>query len=134
MRSSVIFERLGRGLRYPIVQAVVMYVGFLATALPARAFGMAEGPILIGAAFLTLFSVANPISLVFVPRFWVNLVLSILAWFGLFLALTGTIESLRHMGDDGMVFLGAFMIFPVALLAAGILRLARRRSAARTPA
>ena len=102
-----------------------MYVGFLATALPARAFGMAEGPILIGAAFLTLFSIANPISLVFVPRFWLNLVLSIVAWFGLFLALSGTIESFRHMGDDGMIFLGAFMIFPVALLAAGILRLAR---------
>ena len=130
----MILERLGRALRYPIVQAAVMYLAFLATALPARAFGMAEGPILIGAALQTLFSIANPISLVFVPRFWLNLVLSIVAWLGLFAALSGTIESFRHMGDDGMIFLGAFMIFPVALVAAGILRLARRRTAAQTPA
>ena len=128
--ASSLLVRLGRGLRWPFVQAVVFYVLFVAVALPARHFGVKEGPILFGAALMTLFSVANPVSLIFVRRFWLNLLLSIIVWFALFFAITATIETAGRMGDDGMIFLGAFMLFPVALLAAGIIRLVRRKQAA----
>ena len=128
--ASSLLVRLGRGLRWPFVQAVVFYVLFVAVALPARHFGVKEGLILFGAALMTLFSVANPVSLIFVRRFWLNLLLSIIVWFALFFAITATIETAGRMGDDGMIFLGAFMLFPVALLAAGIIRLVRRKQAA----
>ena len=63
------------------------------------------------------------------PRFWLNLLLSVVMWFALLFAIVATIETAGRMREDGMIFLGAFMIFPVALLAAGIIRLIRGRQA-----
>lgn len=121
-------ERLGRGLRNPLLQAVAIYLVFLAAALAGRAAGQKELPILAGAAVFTFYSFASPVSLVFAKRFWLGLLLVLVAWFALFIAITTTIESWRRMREDGMVFLAAFMIFPVMLVTAGIVRLIRRRS------
>jgi hypothetical protein len=126
-------DRLGRGLRSPLVQALVLYAAFAVLAFGSRTLGFTFGPIMFGAALMTLFSIANPVSLVFVKRFWLNLFLSVLVWFALFLAITATIETGGRMREDGMIFLGAFTIFPVALFAAGIIRLVRRKAMAPAP-
>ncbi|HSB64618.1 MAG TPA: hypothetical protein VLJ18_10655 [Thermoanaerobaculia bacterium] len=130
MSAPGVLDRLGRGLRSPLLQAVVFYVLFVAVALPLRSFGVKGGPLLLGAAMMTLFSLANPISLIFVPRFWLNLLLSIVVWFVLFFAIVGTIATAGQIREEGMVFLTAFMLFPFTLLTAGIIRFIRRRKAA----
>ena len=128
--ASGVLDRLGRGLRSPLVQAVVFYVLFLAVALPARALGLKEGPLLFGAALMTLFSVANPVSLIFARRFWLNLLLSIFMWFALFFAIVAIIANGGQVREEGAIFLIAFMLFPSALIAAGVVRRIRRRNAA----
>jgi hypothetical protein len=128
MNSLRLLDRLGRSMKNPVMQALALYLVFLAAAFAGTAAGQKEIPILVGAALFTLYSLTNPFALVFARRFWLSLVLSIAAWFVLFVALGATIDSFKHMGDDGMVFLGAFMVFPVALAGAGIARLIRRRS------
>lgn len=122
-------ERLGRGLRNPLLQALALYLVFLAASLAGRAAGQKEIPILAGAAVFTFYSFACPVSLIFAPRFWLGLFLSIVAWFVLFVAISQTVDSWSRMREDGMVFLLAFMVFPVALVAAGLARLIRRRIA-----
>jgi hypothetical protein len=125
--TAGVLDRLGRALLSPLVQAVVFYVLFLAVALPARALGLKEGPLLFGAALMTLFSVANPVSLIFVRRYWLNLLLSIVMWFVLFFAIVAIIAGAGRVRGEGAIFLIAFMLFPPALVASGIFRLRRRR-------
>ena len=122
-------DRLGRALVSPPAQAVLLYVLFLGASLTLRPFAR-ESPLLLGAAALTFFSIAAPLALVFVPRFGLRLVFAVVVWLLLFMAILGTCQALMgRVGDDAMVFLGAFMVFPVALIAAGVLRLVRSRRA-----
>jgi hypothetical protein len=122
-----VLERLGRSLRNPLLQALAVYLVFLAAALAGRAAGQKGIPILVGAAVFTFYSFACPVSLVFAPRFWLGSFLSVVAWLALFVAISQTLESWGRMREDGMVFLAAFMVFPVALFGAGIARLLRGR-------
>jgi hypothetical protein len=119
-------RRVGRALLNPLGQALAFYAAFLPVALVARLAGAQAGPLLAAAAFQTLFSVVNPATLVFAPRFWIALLLSPVAWLLLFGALAITVDAIEPMREGAMVFLGAMMVFPPALLVAGIVRLVRR--------
>jgi hypothetical protein len=120
-------DRLGRGLQIPFLQGVVLYVIFLAASLVGRLWAPAF-PLLAGAVAVTFYSVAGPLALVFVPKFWRALFTTAVTWLLLLASVSTTCEWLMgRLRDDAMVFLGAFMVFPVALAFAGILRFARRR-------
>ncbi len=125
---SAALDRLGRALRSPLGQAVLVYGVFLAVSLLARG-AAPESPLLVGAAALTFYSVASPLALVFLPRFFLGLVLGVVSWVVLFVAMGATCQGLMppRALEGAMVFLLPMMVYPVALLAAGIARLAFRR-------
>lgn len=126
-------DRLGRGLRTPFLQGAAVYVLFLLVSLVARRAAPAA-PLLAGAAAVTLYSVTGPLALAMAPSFWRPLLSTLGTWLGLFVAVAATCEKMMgRVGDDAMVFLGAFMVFPVALLGAGAVRLALRRRRAAAP-
>ena len=56
------------------------------------------------------------------PSWWRAAAFSVLGWIGLFIAIMGAIESVRHLGEDAMVFLLPFMLYPIALAVSGVVR------------
>jgi hypothetical protein len=70
--------------------------------------------------------------LIDVPRilgrrsWWGGAVVSLLVWILVFGVLTGVVNSVHRMGDDAMVFLLPFMLYPLALVISGLVRLEGR--------
>lgn len=60
------------------------------------------------------------------PSWWRAAAFSVLGWIGLFIAIMAATESVRHLGDDAMVFLLPFMLYPIALAVSGVVRLGGR--------
>lgn len=57
---------------------------------------------------------------------WLGALLSAVGWCILFLTLTGVAESVQRIGEDAMVLLFPFMLYPAALVLAGVVRLESR--------
>lgn len=60
------------------------------------------------------------------PSWWRAAAFSVLGWIGLFIVIMGATESVRHLGEDAMVFLLPFVIYPIALAISGVVRLGGR--------
>jgi hypothetical protein len=73
---------------------------------------------------LTVYSVTSPAALIFETPFWRTALLSVLFWIVLLATIESTCEALsgKTLGDDAMVFLLPFMVFPVALLISALSR------------
>jgi len=101
-------------------QIVAAYAVFLPLGFLAR-----DAPELFAMLVLAAFSVIAPLTAVRQPFFWRTLGAIVLGWFALFLILPATCEALlgHELGEDAMVFLFPMMLFPIALLAAPLLRL-----------
>jgi hypothetical protein len=66
------------------------------------------------------------------PSWWRGAILSALVWFVVFTTLVGIVDSVHHIGDDTMVFLFPFLIYPLVLAVSGFVRL-EGRYRGRTP-
>jgi hypothetical protein len=88
---------------------------------------------LISLSGVTLYSVVDPALNVVRRSFWLNSLFSILVWLLVLAVLVGVTDSIQHLGDDMMIFLVPFEIYPVMLGISGIARLglwrARRQQA-----
>ena len=57
------------------------------------------------------------------PSWWRGAMISAPAWFVLFVTLVGMVDTVRPLRDDAMVFLFPFMLYPMALVISGFVRL-----------
>jgi hypothetical protein len=60
------------------------------------------------------------------PSWWRAALVSTLVWIVVFSVVVGTADSMRHLGDDSMIFLLPFTMYPLALLIAGLVRIERK--------
>jgi hypothetical protein len=118
------WRRALRSLRqHRLAQAAVLYAAFVIASLPEP-----KASLLWGMAAHTLFSLSAPLSLIGARRFWWSALGSAALWLALFVAINATCEAwLGRVGDDAMVFLLPFMLYPAALGAAMLAHLLRRR-------
>lgn len=106
-------------------QAAALYALFVAaTALDHG------GAALFGMVALTVFSIGGPLSLVGARRFWWSALGCAGLWLVSFWAYPATCEAfVGPLRDDAMAFFLPFITFPVALGAAILAHLLRRRRA-----
>jgi hypothetical protein len=57
---------------------------------------------------------------------WAGAFVSLIVWILVFGILTGVVDSVHRMGDNAMVFLLPFMLYPLALVVSGLVRLEGR--------
>ena len=97
------------------VQAVGVYAAVIVVGLFFR-----EGCEMVYAVGLTAFTICAPLMITAKPHFWRNLGIFVLCWFALMLLMEPTCEALlgHTVGEEAMIFLVPFMLFPVLLLAA----------------
>ena len=100
----------GLGLAMGLGSLILMYT-----------FRPLAGLVALGA--LCAFALADPLLLVWRPKWWLGAILSVAVWLILLTALVGTADTLNHMGDDTMVYLLPFTIYPGALVVSGFVRL-----------
>lgn len=55
---------------------------------------------------------------------WLAALVALPVWFVVFVVLTGLVDTVQHLGDNMMVYLAPFMLYPFALAIAGLVRLA----------
>ncbi len=60
------------------------------------------------------------------PSWWRAALVTTLVWVLVFSVLGGTASAVHHLGDDAMIFLLPFMMYPLALAIAGCVRLERK--------
>jgi hypothetical protein len=60
---------------------------------------------------------------------WRAALIAVPVWFIVFVGLVGIADSVHRLGEDAMVFLGPFMLYPIALVLAGLVRLEGRLNA-----
>ena len=85
-----------------------------------------EAGILVGLAGLCLYPFLDVPRILSRPSWWRAAALSVLGWIGLFIVIMAATESVRHLGEDAMVFLLPFMLYPIALAVSGVIRLGGR--------
>jgi uncharacterized membrane protein len=105
------------------LQAVAIYFVFVVISLFDR-----PGCEMYGMVGLTIFTIFAPLQITSHPHFWRKLGVVMLCWIGLFALMEPTCEALlgRKVGEEAMVFLFPFMLFPLVLLAAVPIHLLRR--------
>ncbi len=85
-----------------------------------------EAGIVVALVGLCLYPVLDVPRILARPSWWRGAALSVLGWFGLFIAVMGALESVRPVGEDAMVFLLPFMLYPIALATSAAVRLEGR--------
>ena len=85
-----------------------------------------EAGLVVGLAGLCLYPFLDVPRILSRPSWWRAVALSVLGWIGLFIAIMAATESVRPLGDDAMVFLLPFMLYPIALAVSGVVRLGGR--------
>jgi hypothetical protein len=105
------------------LQAIAIYCVFVVLSLFSRA-----GCELYAMLGLTIFSIFAPLQVTSHPHFWRELGVVILCWFGLAVLIEPTCEALlgHKIGEEAMVLLLPFMLFPLFLLIAVPIYLFRR--------
>jgi hypothetical protein len=93
----------------------------------AAAIGRNRNVILLASfAVLTIYSIVDPLLVAGRSGPWPRLAMvSVAGWMVLFILGAGVSQT---MGSDAMVFLFPMMVFPVALLLGGLVRLVRGRT------
>jgi hypothetical protein len=89
-----------------------------------------EAALLVGMAGLCLYPLLDVARILSQPSWWRAAAFSVLGWIGLFIAIMGATESVRHLGEDAMVFLLPLMLYPIALAVSGVVRLGGRLAGA----
>jgi hypothetical protein len=87
---------------------------------------MPEPGILIALVALCLYPVLDVPRILARSSWWRGAMISALVWIVLFTALVGTVDSVRPLREDAMVFLLPFMMYPMALAISGLVRLEGR--------
>src|SRR5262249_28245467 len=82
-----------------------------------------EGAMLVALVALLLYPLLDVPRLLGRPSWWIGAIVSVVVWIVLFIGLTETAESIHRMGDNAMVFLLPFMLYPLALAISGAVRL-----------
>jgi hypothetical protein len=77
-------------------------------------------------AGLCLFSVVSPLTCALGSHWWRDTLISIAAWIGIFMVL-GMLPAITILREGATVFLLPMMVYPVAVLISGLVRLARWR-------
>ena len=108
--GSWLWSSVSVGLAVALISLTMMY------AIPMIAT-------LVALVALCGFAVLDPVLNVTRRSWWGGALLSIIVWIVLLSALAGAADSLQHLGDDTMIFLVPFMVYPVALGVSGLLRL-----------
>jgi hypothetical protein len=85
-----------------------------------------EVGLLVGMVGLSLYPFLDVPRILSRPSWWRAAALSVLGWFGQFIANMAATESVRPLGDDAMVFLLPFTLYPIALAVSGVVRLGGR--------
>ena len=62
------------------------------------------------------------------PSWWRGAVVSAGVWLAVFAGLVSTVEAVRHPGEDAMIFLLPFTMYPLVLAVSGLVRLEGRFS------
>ena len=89
-----------------------------------------EAGVLVGLAGLCLYPFLDVPRILSRPSWWRAAAFSVIGWIGLFIVIMGATESVRHLGEDAMVFLLPFMLYPIALAVSGVVRLGGRLAGA----
>jgi hypothetical protein len=84
--------------------------------------------ILVALVVLCLYPVVDVPRILARRSWWRGAIISAFVWFVLFVTLVGTVDSVRPLRDDAMVFLFPFMLYPMALAISGLVRLEGRLS------
>ena len=104
--------------------------GFLIYVVAALLFAVTgRSAILVALAAGCVYAVGSPAVITLRPHWKVNAALAIFTWIILLGALPSTVEAVTHrrVGEDALVMLWPFMLFPLALLASLVFRLAWMR-------
>jgi hypothetical protein len=105
------------------LQAVTVYFAIVVLSLFHRA-----GCEVYGVVGLTAFTILAPLLAAERPHFWRKIGAFILCWFALFVLMEPTCEALlgHKIGEEAMIFLLPFMLFPLPLLVAIAIHFLRR--------
>jgi hypothetical protein len=82
--------------------------------------------ILVALVVLCVYPIVDVPRILARPSWWRGAIVSAFVWFILFVTLVGTVDSVRPLRDDAMVFLFPFMLYPMALAISGLVRLEGR--------
>lgn len=114
-----------KALRSPLAWIAI---GAIATILPMAVAGESAWPVSL--AGLCLFSVASPLAGGLGHQWWRDTVVSLVAWVVIFV-IAGQLPAMNALREGAMVFMLPMLIYPVALLVSGVIRLVRWRRASR---
>ena len=87
---------------------------------------LGEAGVLVGLVGLCLYPFLDVPRIFSRPSWWRAAAVSVLGWMGLFIAIMAATESVRPLGEDAMIFLLPFMLYPIALAVSGVVRLGGR--------
>lgn len=87
-----------------------------------------EAGILVELAALCLYPVLDIPRILTLPSWWRGAMLAAVVWFVVFFALVGIADTVHPLRENAMIFLLPFMLYPLALAIAGIVRLEGRLS------
>ena len=82
--------------------------------------------LLVVLAALCLYPVLDVPRILARPSWWRGAAISAIVWFVAFAVLTGIADSVRRLGEDAMILLLPFMMYPIGLVLSGIVRLEGR--------
>ena len=85
-----------------------------------------EAGLFVGLVGLCLYPFLDVPRILSRPSWWRAAAFSVVGWIALFIAIMAATESVRPLGDDAMVFLLPFMLYPIALAVSGVVRLGGR--------
>jgi hypothetical protein len=85
-----------------------------------------EVGLVVGMAGLCLYPFLDVPRILSQPSWWRAAAFSVIGFIALFIAIMAATESVRHLGDDAMVFLLPFTLYPIALAVSGVVRLGGR--------
>ncbi len=89
-------------------------------------FLLPDVSILIAFVALCLYPILDVPRILARPSWWRGAIVSALVWLAVFAGLGAAVESVRHPGDDSMIFLVPFMMYPLVLGISGLVRLEGR--------
>lgn len=85
-----------------------------------------EGAIFVALAALCLYPLLDVPRILARPSWWRGAIVSAVVWLLVFMGLTAAVESVRRLGDDAMIFLLPFTMYPLVLGISGLVRLEGR--------
>lgn len=112
--------RLRDAVRLPGVAGIAIGVVSLALILLLPGFAVATSLVA-----LVVYPLVDAPRTVARPSWWRAAFVSAFVWLVVFVTLTALVDSLRHLGDDMMIYLLPFMLYPLLLALSGCVRLER---------